>query len=125
MSQAALRRRMRSADAMFLYFERPQMPLHIGSVAVLNGSFDRECEALIESRLPEIPRYRQRVLFSPLNLTHPAWEFDPAFDFRNHIRRLRIDPPGTEAQLAELSGQVFTPLMDRNRPLWDLTVIDG
>lgn len=125
MPQAVLRRRMRSMDAMFLYFEKPEMPLHIGSVAILDGSFDRTGEQLIESRLQEIPRYRQRAIFSPLNLTHPTWEFDPEFNFQNHIRRLQLKPPGTEAQLAELSGTVFTPLMDRGRPLWDLTIVDG
>ncbi len=125
MSHTALRRRMRGADAMFLYFEKKEMPLHIGSVAILDGPFDSECERMIEARLPEIPRYRQRVLFPPFNVAHPVWEFDPAFDFRNHIRRVKLDPPGTEQQLSELSGRIFTPLMDRNRPLWDLTIVDG
>ena len=125
MAQAELRRRMRSADAMFLYFEKKEMPLHIGSVAVLDGPFDTECEKMIEARLPEIPRYRQRLLFSPYNLTHPAWEYDPDFDIRNHIRRMHLDPPGSEDQLPEISGRVFTELMDRSKPLWDLTVIDG
>jgi diacylglycerol O-acyltransferase len=125
MSQTELRRRMRGADAMFLYFERKEMPLHIGSVAILDGPFDQECERMIEARLPEIPRYRQRVLFPPFNVSHPVWEDDPAFDFRNHLRRVCLDPPGTEQQLSDLSGRIFTPLMDRNRPLWDLTVVDG
>jgi diacylglycerol O-acyltransferase / wax synthase len=125
MPQEALRRRMRGADAIFVYFERKEMPLHIGSVAVLDGDFPQECERLIEARLPEIPRYRQRLMFRPMNIAHPSWEFDPEFDIRNHIRRVRLEPPGSDAQLSALSGQIFTPLMDRNRPLWDLTVIDG
>lgn len=125
MSQPELRRRMRGADAMFLYFERREMPLHIGSVAVLDGPFDEESERLLASRLPEIPRYRQRVIFAPMNVTHPTWEDDPAFDIKNHIRHVTLDPPGSDAQLSELSGSIFTELMDRNRPLWDLTVVDG
>jgi WS/DGAT/MGAT family acyltransferase len=64
-------------------------------------------------------------MFSPMNLTHPSWEYDPDFDIRNHIRRVTLSPPGTEAQLSDLAGEIFTPLMDRNRPLWDLTVING
>jgi diacylglycerol O-acyltransferase len=116
---------MTGADAMFLYFERREMPLHIGSVTILDGAFDEECEQILAARLPEIPRYRQRVVFSPLNLTHPCWEYDPDFDIRHHIRHVRLDPPGGERQLVELSGQVFTSLMDRNRPLWDLTVVAG
>ena len=77
MSQSELRRRMRGSDAMFLYFERKEMPLHIGSVAVLDGPFDEESERLLALRLPEVPRYRQRVVFPALGLTHPSWEYDP------------------------------------------------
>jgi diacylglycerol O-acyltransferase len=125
MSQPDLRRRMRGSDAMFLYFERKEMPLHIGSVAVLDGPFDEESEALLAARLHEIPRYRQRVMFSPMNLTHPAWEDDPEFDIQNHIRHITLPSPGSEQQLSEVAGEVFTPMMDRAHPLWDLTVVDG
>jgi diacylglycerol O-acyltransferase / wax synthase len=125
MSQSDLRRRMRGSDAMFLYFERKEMPLHIGCVAVLDGPFDKESERLLATRLPEIPRYRQRVVFAPFNLTHPTWEDDPEFNIDNHVRHVTVDPPGTEDQLAELSGRIFTELMDRSRPLWDITVVDG
>jgi diacylglycerol O-acyltransferase / wax synthase len=119
------RRRMRGSEAMFMYFENTRMPLHIGAVMILDGPFDKGCEELIESRLPEIPRYRQRAMFSPFNLTHPAWEYDPDFKFSNHIRRMRLDPPGSAAQLSQLTGKIFTELMDRSRPLWDITAIEG
>ena len=125
MSQPELRRRMRGNDAMFLYLEKKDLPLHIGAVAILDGPFDEASEQLLAARLPEIPRYRQRVVFSPMNVSHPCWEDDPDFDITNHIRRVRLEPPGNEAQLSALSGEVFTPLMDRGRPLWDLTVVDG
>src|SRR5512142_1068511 len=103
MPQSELRRRMRGSDAMFLYFERKEMPLHIGCVAVLDGDFDESGEQLLESRLPEIPRYRQRVMFPPFNVTHPSWEYDPNFNIRNHIHRVRLEPPGDERQLSELA----------------------
>ena len=125
MSQPELRRRMRGSDAMFLYFERTEMPLHIGCVAVLDGPFDENSEQVLAARLPEIPRYRQRVMFSPMNLTHPSWEDDPEFDVRNHIQRVTLDPPAGDRELSDLSGRVFTRLLDRNRPLWDLTVAEG
>jgi diacylglycerol O-acyltransferase len=125
MPQSEPRRRMTGADAMFLYFERKEMPLHIGCVAILDGPLDAASEKALADRLHEIPRYRQRVVFSPFNLTHPTWEDDPNFDIRNHVRRLRIEPPGTERQLSELSGILFSTLMDRSKPLWDMTVVDG
>ena len=43
MPQEPLRHRMRGADAIFLYFEKKEMPLHIGSVAILDGDFDEDC----------------------------------------------------------------------------------
>jgi len=116
---------MTGADAMFLYFERKEMPLHIGCVAILDGPFDEEAEKQLVARLPEVPRYRQRVVFAPLNLTHPSWEDDPAFDIRNHVTRVALPQPGNDGQLSELCGRLFTPLMDRSKPLWDLTVVDG
>ncbi len=125
MSTSEPKRPMGGADAMFLYFERKEMPLHIGCVAILDGSFDEESERLLAARLPENPRYRQRVVFAPFNLAHPSWADDPDFDIRNHIKRVALPPPGNERQLSELSGRVFTTLMDRNKPLWDVTVVDG
>lgn len=84
---------------------------------MLDGPFDEEGERLLASRLPEIPRYRQQVIFTPMNVTHPTWEDDPEFSLSNHIRHVRLEPPGSDAQLSELSGKVFTERMDRSRPL--------
>jgi diacylglycerol O-acyltransferase len=117
--------RMRSEDAAFLYLERKEVPLTIGSVNILDGKLPGNYAKWVEACLPELPRYRQRVVFSPLNFTHPSWEYDPEFDIRNHVHRVRLDPPGNEQQLSELSGKLFTPLMDRGKPLWDITVVDG
>jgi diacylglycerol O-acyltransferase len=61
----------------------------------------------------------------PFNLGHPLWEFDPNFDIKNHILRIQIDPPGSEEQLIEIAGRVFTPMMDRNKPLWDIHLVYG
>ena len=45
---------------MFLYLEKKEMPLHIGSVSIFDGRISVESlTALIESKLPLIPRYRQ------------------------------------------------------------------
>ena len=44
-------------DASFLYFEKPSLPLHIGSTLVLDEPLDRETlVSHIASRLNRIPR---------------------------------------------------------------------
>jgi len=117
--------RLPAEDAVFLYLESKKMPLHIGSVSVLDGEipFDTYV-SFIESKLPLIPRYRQRLVIPPFHLGHPTWEDDPDFDIRNHIRQVTMKR-GTQAELQRLAGRIFSEQMDRSRPLWDLTLVNG
>ncbi|MFL6215780.1 MAG: wax ester/triacylglycerol synthase family O-acyltransferase [Blastocatellia bacterium] len=72
-----------------------------------------------------MPRYRQRATPDPFGLGHPTWEFDPDFDIKHHVFRLKLDAPGSEAQLIELAGRLFTSVMDRDKPLWDIYMVYG
>lgn len=118
--------RFGALDAVFLNFERKEMPLHIGGVATFEGTIPFEkFVASIESKLDLIPRYRQKVLRPFLNIGFPTWQYDPDFDIRRHIFHLTLDAPGTEKELRELTGRIFTPLLDRNKPLWETYVVDG
>jgi WS/DGAT/MGAT family acyltransferase len=125
-AQSNLSTRLSSMDATFLYLEKKEAPMHIGSVSIFEGEipFKRFVDN-INARLPLLPRYLQKVTPAPFNLSHPAWEFDADFDINNHIFRIRIDRPGTESQLADLTGRIFTPLMDRGKPLWDIHLVYG
>ena len=117
---------MSSQDAGFLYFERPETPLHIGSIATFEGDVSYEAfTQSLASRLHQIPRYLQRAVFPPLNVGHPTWEFDPEFDIRKHVHSVRIDAPGSDAQLMELAPQLFSGMLDRNRPLWEMYLVEG
>ena len=126
MAQPVLSRRLSSQDAAFLYMESDEAPMHIGSIAVFEGevSYERFVEN-ISSKLHLIPRYRQRIVSTPFNLAHPSWEFDPDFDISGHIKRVRIDSPGTDAQLIELASQLFAGALDRSKPLWELYMVEG
>ena len=89
-----LNHRLSAVDAAFLYLERKKIPLHIASVGIFDGPipFD-EFVASIDSKLDQLPRYRQIAVAPPLNLGHPVWEDDPKFDIRRHIFRTRLEPP--------------------------------
>ena len=81
-----LSHRLSSFDATFLYLEKKECPLHIGSTSVFDGSIS--LKALIkhvDERLHLIPRYTQKVVPDPFGISHPTWEFDDDFDIRNHI----------------------------------------
>ena len=109
-------------DAIFLYLEREGAPLHIASVNMFEGRIPlASCRRFIESKLPLIPRYRQRVVTAPFNIGLPTWEYDPDFDIRNHVREIKLRH-GTEAELQAAAGQLLTVRMDRRHPLWDFTL---
>jgi diacylglycerol O-acyltransferase len=122
----AQRRVLSGADAAFLYLERKEIPLHIACVSVFDGPIPfGPFVANIDSKLHLIPRYRQIAVASPFNLGYPTWEWDPHFDIRRHVFRVRLDPPGGEAELEKLAGRILSQVMDRNKPLWDIHVVEG
>src|SRR3990172_5069636 len=126
MSQANLSRRLSAQDAAFLYFEREESPMHIGSVAVFQGQipYDKFVKN-IEDKIHLIPRYQQRIIPAPLNLSHPTWEWDPGFDIRRHIMPVRLDPPGDLDQLRALASRLFQGRLSRDKPLWELYLVHG
>jgi WS/DGAT/MGAT family acyltransferase len=90
-----------------------------------DGSLDIErIEEYVVSRLDRIPRYRQRLARTPLE-KHPVWVDDPRFNIRYHVRHTRLPRPGTERQLKRLVGRLFSQRLDREKPLWELWVIEG
>jgi diacylglycerol O-acyltransferase len=117
--------RLSWGDALFLYLERAGMPLNIASVSLFEGDISLSaCRRFIASKLPLLPRYTQRPLAPPFNVGFPSWEDDPKFDIRRHIRQITLRH-GTEEELKNLAGEILSTVMDREHPLWDLTLVHG
>ena len=81
--------------------------------------------ARVDERLHLVPRYRQRLQGTAAGFANPVWIDDDGFDIGWHVRRAVLPQPGGEAQLAELVGREMSRRLDRTRPLWELTVIEG
>ena len=77
------------------------------------------------SKVGELEPMRRRVVEVPMGLDHPYWVMDPNFDLDFHIRHMSLAPPGTRVQLAEQVARIVGRPMDRNRPLWEVYVIEG
>lgn len=117
--------RLSWGDALFLYLEREGMPLNIASVSEFEGVISLEdCRRFIESKLPLIPRYYQRVVSPPFNLGLPTWEYDGQFDIRNHIREVSLRH-GTASEFKAAVGKILSTTLDRQHPLWDLILVRG
>lgn len=113
-------------DNAFFYVESPETPMNIGALVYLSGRLDFEAfQRYVDARLHLAPRYRHRVLQAPLGLGIPTWTPDPDFYIGNHVMRLSLDEPGNDEQLRELVGQLLSTTLDRNKPLWEVYVIEG
>ena len=117
--------RLSWGDTVFLHLEREGMPLNVASICVFDGQISFEdCLQFIESKLPLLPRYLKRVVSAPLGLGLPTWEYDPAFDLTRHVRDVALKH-GTDTELKALAAKLFGTVMDRQHPLWDLTLVRG
>ncbi|MGI9100898.1 MAG: wax ester/triacylglycerol synthase family O-acyltransferase [Terriglobales bacterium] len=125
MTEFASRECLSFGDALFLYLEREGMPLNVASISTFDGVVPlKSCREFVETKLHLVPRYRQRVVAPPLNIGLPSWEYDPHFDIRNHIREARLRG-GTDAEFRALVAEILSATMDRSRPLWDFTLVQG
>jgi WS/DGAT/MGAT family acyltransferase len=124
-------RRLTGLDAVFLYMETPTNHMHVGSTAIFDPttvpggySFDK-VKDVIASRLHLLPPFRRRLVSIPFELHHPLWIEDPDFDLDYHVRRAGLPKPGGLDELAELAGDFMGRPLDRNRPLWEMVVVEG
>jgi WS/DGAT/MGAT family acyltransferase len=113
------------ADRSSLSAEQGPVNMAVGGVVILEGgpsvTYERIAER-VASRLHLIPRYRHRLQGPAAGVLNPVWVDDDQFDLRWHVRRTRVD--GT-AGLSDLVGQELSRRLDRARPLWELTLVEG
>ncbi len=112
-------------DTFFLYLEREGQPINIASACEFEGKISkRACAKFVESKLELIPRYKQRAVFPPLHLGLPSWELDPEFDIYNHVHEVALKQ-GTDRDFKTETAKVISSTLDRNHPLWDITLVQG
>jgi len=118
---------MSPLDVLFLDVEDAVTHMHIGSVGIFEGPAPGpgEVQSAVAARLPQVPRYRQKVRFVPLALGRPAWVDDPHFNLEYHVRRTALPAPGGDDELRNLVGRVMSQQLDRAKPLWEMWVAEG
>ncbi len=121
--------RVDPVDAIWLGMDRPQNLMVIECLMFLDGPLDRErFDRVVRERLlavypvfsrrpvPGTGRWRRR---------RSRWRDVPDLDVSQHVREVRLSAPGDDAALQRyVSGYLGTPL-PRERPLWDIHLING
>jgi WS/DGAT/MGAT family acyltransferase len=79
----------------------------------------------LSARLDQLPALRWRVVPVPLGLAHPFFVDDPGFDLAHHVCHAVVPEPGGLEQLEAVCARLISRCLDRGRPLWRITLIDG
>ena len=121
--------RLSASDASFYHLEDTSTPMYVGSLSILRrpktGLSYETLLRTVEQRLPQIPRYRQKVREVTFGLARPVWIDDPDFDITYHVRRSALPSPGGDDQLQELVARLASRPLDRSRPLWEMYLVEG
>jgi WS/DGAT/MGAT family acyltransferase len=72
-----------------------------------------------------VPRYRQKLAFPRFEMGRPFWVDDPNFNLDYHVRHTALPAPGSEDQLRQLAGRIFSQRLDRSKPLWEIWLVQG
>src|SRR5260221_8359428 len=126
----ATMKHLSALDALFLELETAETAMRVGRLMLLGG-FDarkdpyKAIRAHIERRLPLAPVFSRVVRFMPLDLASPLWIDAPRVDLDHHIRHLTLAKPGSQAQLETAGAKLHEGMLERDRPLWQFTIIDG
>ena len=118
-------------DATFIYLESEHSPMAIGGVYVIDAkdtpegfSYD-SWRSLVQSRLGLSKVFRERLVEVPWDLSFPYWIKDPGFELDAHLPRTTLPGPGGMAELMQMAADTWGQVLDRERPLWDITFIEG
>jgi len=122
-----------SLDAMFLALEEGGVHMHVTTLLIFeaapllaaDGTLDvpRIRRYMAES-VSAAPHFRQRLAWVPI-LQSPIWVDDASFDPDTQIRHAHLEAPGDETQLKRAVGAISSERLSRQRPLWELTILEG
>ncbi len=119
--------RLSSIDASFLTNETSSAHMHVGAILIFEGPPPgyEDFLAHVDSRLHLVPRFRQKLAFPPVETGRPFWVDDPSFNLAYHVRHSALPAPGSEEQLRNIAGRLFSQALDRSKPLWEIWLVQG
>ena len=120
-----------SLDAGLLYVETEEMTMHTMGILLVEPPDDAKTSAMdlvrdaLEERLHLIPPFRRKLVQGPLKIGDPYWIEDSEFELDKHLSHHVLPAPGELRELDALIGELAGGCLARDKPLWELAVIEG
>jgi WS/DGAT/MGAT family acyltransferase len=122
---------MPPTDSMFLIPESREQPMHVGSLQLFelpegaDRSLIRETYERLIATTDIAPIFRRRPHRSWRTAGQWSWVDDEDVDLEHHVRHSALPEPGRVRELLALTSRLHGTLLDRQRPLWEMHVIEG
>jgi len=122
---------MSPADSLFLMVETREHPMHVGGLQLFvppEGADANDVRQIFQQMISvdDIrPLFRRRARRSVTSLGMWGWEEDADFDIEHHVRHTALPRPGRVLELLALCSRLHSNLLDRHRPLWEASLIEG
>jgi WS/DGAT/MGAT family acyltransferase len=122
-------RQLSGVDALHVLEETRGQHMHTIKLAII-GARDagqvpvEEIKAWARERLPRIPAMRWTVSKIPFGLGRPVFLDAGQFDVDRHLFVKRLST-GSPAEFDELVSAIASVQLRRDRPLWELTIVEG
>ncbi|MEL6751117.1 MAG: wax ester/triacylglycerol synthase family O-acyltransferase [Pseudomonadota bacterium] len=118
-------------DAAFLYMETEQTPMHVAGLTLYDltdeqrDDFHAIFRSFFETRTQTVPIFMKKLAKTVFDLDHPGWVDSGPLDFDYHIKSVTLPKPGTRKQLDAWVAREHAKPLDRSKPMWQFTLIDG
>jgi diacylglycerol O-acyltransferase len=115
-------------DQIFLWLEKRQQPMHVGGLHIFSCPDGASPKYITEMadfmRTFESPSspFNRRLR---LKFGQYYWEEDQQFDLEHHFRHVALPKPGRIRELLGVVSANHSHLMDRERPMWGVHLIEG
>ena len=119
--------RMAPADAVWFLGENDVNPMTISSILWFDRPLDTPLltARVVDRLLERHPILTERVVPSRIPGRMPRWVDDPRFDPAEHLTEHVLPAPGDQAALQAWCSRERTTPLDRTRPLWHLSILQG
>lgn len=117
---------MSAVDAAWYHIDGPANLAIVTGIALTKQALDfGKVSKIIQRRLLEFERFRQRVVEHGLAIPTLEWQDIPDFDIGPHLRHAALPAPQNEKALMALVNDLASMPLDRSRPLWQIHIIDS
>ncbi|WAC89239.1 wax ester/triacylglycerol synthase domain-containing protein [Mycobacterium sp. Aquia_213] len=116
---------MSATDAFSLHTPAPAHTISLVILAASDRLTHQRLHQLVAASLPQLARFRSRLVTKPLGLGQPVWAEIDDYDPSPQIHCATVRAPGGRSEFAELIADLSTRRLDCREGLWEAWSING